>query len=119
MNKIPKDKYLRKNEFRYNSNPDVRNKNGEGHIAYVTVRHKRRSKINIITHASTFYGEPTYPLEHNPEIFSSYKKKSRFSVPRWEHNSYLTEKPKGVWFMRKKDRIALRKVNRKYAKTHK
>ena len=78
VRKIPKDKYLRKNEFRYNSNPNVRNKKGEGHIAYVTVRHKRRSKINIITHASTFYGEPTYPLEHNPEIFSPYKKKISF-----------------------------------------
>ena len=80
-----KDKYLRKDEFRYNSNPKVKNPRGEGHVACVTVRHKKNSKINIITHADNFYGEPTTKLSVNPERFpknKSQKKPSRFSVPR-------------------------------------
>lgn len=117
-----KDKYLRKNEFRYDSNPEVKNPRGEGHIAYVTVRHKKNSKINIITHADNFYGEPTTKLAVNPERSKKTKPKenpSRFSVPRWEKNSFLKEPAKGFWKMSKQDRKAIRKANKKYAKQKK
>ena len=114
--RIAKDKYLRKNEFRYNKNPEVRNPRGEGHVAYVTVRHKKRSKINIITHANSFYGEPTQPLRKNPERSRPSKRPSNFSVPVWESNSYLKEQPKGVWRMDNQDRKNIHKFNKRYEK---
>ena len=117
--KISKDKYLRKNEFRYNKNPEVKNPRGEGHVAYVSVRHKKRSKINIITHSKTFYGEPTESLSKNPNVSKSSKRGSRFSVPVWEHNSYLTEKPKGEWRLSNQDKKKIHKFNKKYAKKSK
>ena len=116
MVKIAKDKYLRKNEFRYNKNPEVKNPRGEGHIGYVTVRHKKRSKVNIITHSSTFYGEPTQLLRKNPELSRLSKKPSRFSVPVWEKNTHLQEAPRGVWRMSNEDRKQIHKFNKKYAK---
>ena len=119
MTGIAKDKYLRKNEFRYNKNPEVRNPRGEGHVAYVTVRHKKKSKINIITHALNFFGEPTEKLNCNPELSKSSKRPSRFSVPVWEHNSNLVDKPKGVWRMSKEDRKKIHKFNKKYARKQK
>ena len=119
MTEISKNKYLRKNEFRYNKNPEVKNPRGEGHIAYVTVRNKKHSKVNLITHAKTFYGEPTQPLKRNPNVSKPSKKPSYFSVPRWESNSRIKEQPKGVWRMSNEDRKAIHKFNKKYAKKHK
>ena len=119
MSKIPKDKYLTKNEFRYNKNPEVKNPRGEGHVAYVTVRHKKNSKINIITHAQSFYGEPTVPLKTNPERSRATSRQSRISVPRWEKNSFLTDKPFGTWRMSNEDRKMIHKLNRKYEKKSK
>jgi len=112
---ISKDKYLRKNEFRYNTNPEVKNPRGEGHIGYVTVRHKKHSKINVVTHAQNFYGESTYPLKKNPNVSKPSNRISRVSVPVWEKNSYLKDKPQGDWKMSKEDRKTIRKINKKYA----
>ena len=113
---IPKDKYLRKNEFRYNKNPEVINPRGEGHVAYVTVRHKKKSKINIITHAQNFFGEPTEKLIGNPNPSKPSRRASRFSIPVWEHNSNLVDKPKGVWRMSEQNRKKIHKFNKKYEK---
>ena len=113
---MAKNKYLRKNEFRYDTNPEVKNPRGEGHVAYVTVRNKKRSKINIITHSKSFYGEPTYPLAGNPNPSKSSKRPSYYSVPRWERNSYLVDEAKGVWRMSKENRKRIRKTNKKYGK---
>ena len=115
---MTKKKYLRKNEFRYNTNPDVKNPRGEGHMAYVTVRRKKHSKINIVTHAKNFYGEPTYPLHRNPNVSKPSKRTSYVSVPVWERNSYLKDKPDGVWRMSNQDRKMVHKINKKHAKKH-
>ena len=40
---------------------------------------------------------------------------SRFSVPYWEKNKYIKDKPKGVWRMAKIDKRKITKVNKKYA----
>ena len=113
---IPK-KFLRKNEFRYNSNPNVKNPKGEGHIAYITVKHGKKSKINLITHGKTFYGEPTVMLSVNPNRSSTDPRPSRFSVPRWENNYYLKDYPKhGNWKMSKLDRKKIKKFNKHYGK---
>lgn len=113
---MSKKKYLKKNEFRYNKNPAVKNPRGEGHNAYVSARYKDKFKINIITHAKSFFGEPTIPLHKNPERSKPSKKQSRFSVPRWEQERYLKEDSKGYWKLDKKDKIAIKKFNKKYFK---
>ncbi|MBQ8162956.1 MAG: hypothetical protein IJZ93_01120 [Clostridia bacterium] len=108
---------MRKSEFRYNTNPAVKNPKGEGHVAYVTVKHKKHSKINTITHARTFYGEPTVKMNVNPNRTSKDKRPSRFSVPVWENNSYLKDKPnKGYWKIDERDKKAIKKFNKQYAK---
>ena len=110
---------MRKNEFRYNTNPDVINPMGEGHIAYVSVKNKKHSKINIITHSKSFYGQPTYLLKKNPNISKPSKRQSYVSIPVWEKNSYLVEKPKGIWHLSNVDRKSIRKFNKKYARKNK
>lgn len=107
------DKYLRKNEFRYDENPKFRNKQGKGHTVYVSVTHGDKSKVNAITHAKRFRNKRTKKLEKNPEIGSKYKNNSRISVPFWEKNEYIQKKPKGIWHFSKKDKITIKKMNRK------
>ena len=116
MVKVAKDKYLRKNEFRYNTNPELKNPRGEGHIEYVTVKHKKAYKVNTITHAENFLGEPTQELKENPNRSKPSIRKSHFSVPHWEKESNLKNKAIGLWKMSKADKKTIRKFNKKYAK---
>lgn len=111
---ISKSKYLKKNEFRYNKNPAVKNRRGEGHTAYVSARRGNKFKINIITHSKSFYGEPTHLMRKNPNRSKPSKRSSYFSVPRWEQERYLRDKPKGYWKLDKKDKTAIKKFNKKY-----
>lgn len=113
---MSRKKYLSKNEFRYNTNPNVRNPRGEGHMAYVSAKRGHESKINIITHAKTFYGEPTSEMKKNPDRANPSKTKSRFSVPRWEKDHYLVRPEKGYWRIDKRDKTAIKKFNKKYQK---
>ena len=113
---MSKKKYLRKNEFRYDTSPNVRRADGKGHMAYVSAKQGHRAKINIITHASSFHNEPTMKMVINPDRTSTYNKPSRFSVPRWENDTYLKEPNRGYWKISKQDRIAIKKFNKKYDK---
>lgn len=113
---MSKKKYLRKSEFRYDTSPTVRRADGKGHVAYVSAKYGHKSKINIITHAKTFYEEPTMLMAVNPDRASTYKRPSRFSVPRWENDKYLKPPQGGYWKLSKQDRIAVKKFNKKYAK---
>ncbi len=112
-------KYLRKNEFRYDTNPNVRRNDGEFHTAYVSAKHGHKSKINIITHSNNFYGQPTREMYKNPNRSKFDKRKSRFSVPVWENDTYLKDQPKGQWKLHKKDYKAIRTANKKYLKSNK
>lgn len=114
-------KYLRKNEFRYNISPNVQRRDGRGHVAYLSAKKGHKAKINVITHSDRFFNEPTQPLSKNPEIQrdgnrAKDKRTSRFSVPVWENDKYLQEKPRGIWHMSKEDRIKIKKFNKKYSK---
>ena len=109
-----KKKYLQKNEFRYDTNPLIRKKNGEGHNAYVSAKQGHRAQINILTHSDTFFGEPTFELDQNPERSKPSKRKSRFSKAVWENDKHLKEPSRGTWVLSKKDRAKIKKVNKKY-----
>lgn len=115
-------KFLRKNEVKYDTNKRLKNRNGDGHFVYVTVRHGKRSKINVITHAKRFFHEETVEFDHNPEINPRKKttKKSRYSVPRWEENRFLVPSGKNrKWHVSNSDRKKIHKFNRKYKKEKK
>ena len=106
-------KYLSKNEFRYDTNPKVLRPDGKGHNVYISVRHGHRVKANIITHSKTFFGKPTFELEDNPNKSKYDYRKSRFSVPFWENDIYVTELSRGVWRASKENKKRMRKVNKK------
>lgn len=114
------NKYLRKNEFRYDKNPKFRNKKGRGHTVFVSVTYGDRSKVNAITHAKKFNRKRTKKLEKNPEVKSNYPNTSRISAPFWEDNKYLKEKARGIWRFSKRDKTTIKKMNHKaYRKTKK
>lgn len=107
---------MRKNEFRYNVSPKVKRADGKGHISYVTAKKGHSYKYNVITHSDTFFNEPTYKMDKNPQLDSKDKRPSRYSAPRWEKDKYLQEKPKGIWKISKKDKTAIKKFNKNYDK---
>ena len=113
-------KYLKKSEFRYDKNPKVWNKHQKGHVVYVSVRHGNESKINLITHSTGFFHEPTIELDKNPQINPPRKptRPSRFSVPRWEKNKFLV-RPSGTWHLSNSDKKKIHNFNRKYKKEEK
>lgn len=111
-------KYLKKKAFKYNTHPSVLKKNNRGHVSYITARKRNKSKVNVITHSSTFFDSPTKPLLDKPEKSGSNKKVSRFSEPRWISDSYLQE-PKGTWKMSHRDDRRIRNANKKFARTGK
>ena len=97
----------------------MKRNDGRGHIAYISARQGNNFKINTITHATTFYGEPTIELSTNPNVSSKDKRISRFSVPVWQSANSLKTKPKGVWRLSKRDRVKIKKFNKKYANNYK
>ena len=119
VNSVSEKKYLQKNEFKYVKSPAVLRPDGKGHVGYVSARRGHKAKVNIITHSKTFFGEPTFEMHKNPDRETTYKKPSRFSVPRWENDKHLKEPEAGYWKIDKKDRIAIKKVNKKYEKKRK
>ena len=117
------DKYLRKSEFRYHSNPRYFNSSGRGHVAYVMVKHGNMYRINAITPSKHFKNHKTVKLPVNPKkVLSangSYQPDSStsyISIPFWEHKRYLKSKPFGVWKFSKSDKKFIRKHNKKYFK---
>lgn len=113
---MSKKKYLRKNEFRYDTSPKVRRPDGKGHNVYVSLKQGHRARINVITHSKSFFNEPTQELRYNPNPSKPDKRISYFSVPRWENDAYLKNKSSGTWHLHKEDRIKIKKLNKRYGK---
>ena len=108
-------KYLRKNEFRYNTGPKVIRPDKKGHPTYISARYKNKYKFNVITHSETFFDEPTHKLVTEPNRARSkiIKKPSRFSSPRWDNINNFGDKLEN-WKLGKKDRKTIKKFNKKY-----
>lgn len=113
---MSKKKYLRKNEFKYDRSPSVTRHDGKGHVVYVSAKHGHKAKINVITHSEKFFDEPTKQLGKNPNRESKDSRQSRFSVPRWESDTYLESPKSGFWKFTKKDRKTVKKFNKHYKK---
>lgn len=115
---MTKKKILKKNHFRYNTHPSVLKSSGKGHVSWSSAKRGHKEKVNIITHADSFFNMPTKKLTSNPEKSGRNIKKSKASIPVWIDEKYLS-KPKGTWKMSRKDNKALRKANKKFEKTGK
>ena len=111
-------KYLRKNEFRYNTGPLVMRPDRKGHPTYISARYKNKYKFNVITHSDNFFNEPTYKFDYEPNrnnIIRKNKKISRYSSPRWDNINNFGEKLTN-WKLNKADKKAIKKFNKKYKK---
>ena len=109
-------KYLRKNEFRTYSRPEYSSKSGKAHPAYITAKHNKRFRFNIITHSKTFFDAETKELSKNPNRNADKpkdKRKSRISVPKWDNEKHFSKETLKNWRFDKKDKVAVKKWNRK------
>lgn len=109
-------KFRRVSYFRKFIKEGSLSKNGQGHPAYVSAVRGDRSRINVLTHSMTFFEKPTMKLHDNPEVGSSYKEISRFSVPSFEKNSDLV-KIEGKWSFSKRDQQKVDLFNLRYRET--
>lgn len=108
-------KYLGKSEFRYNYGIAKRPDNN-GHVAYITARHKNKYKMNVITHSSVFFNETTEELKGgNPNFESKDKRISRLSVPQWDNVNNFGEKLPN-WRFNKENKKIVKRLNRKHSK---
>ena len=84
---MAKKKYLRKNEFRFYTNPKTLSKNKKPHPVYISAKHKRKYKANVITHSPTFFDRNTEELNENPNRNKDKpndNRKSRISISFWD-----------------------------------
>ena len=109
-------KYLRKNEFRYSTSPNVLRHDGKGHPVYITAKYGHKTKQNVITHSMVFFNQPTEKLIKNPNRMSKDKRPSYFSVPFWDDDKHLTPLNYGYWKMSKDDRKRIKNFNKKTQK---
>lgn len=116
MKVISNKKYLRKSEFRVSTHPDVISPRGDTHVVYVSARRGHKAKVNVITHSETFFGKPTEKMYLNPNRTDKKDSRpSRYSVPVWHSDTTIEEKPKkGYWLIHKRDKVAIKKFNKKY-----
>lgn len=109
-------KYLRKNEFRYYKKPEFSSKSGKPHVAYISARHNKEYKFNVITHSKHFFNSETKELKKNPNRNvgeQNDKRPSRVSVPVWDKTKYFSEEKVKNWRFDKRDKIAIKKWNKK------
>lgn len=110
---MPK-KYLRKNEFRIDNNPNNFGKDKKPHPAYITARHGHQYKANSITHSRTINGNRNYLINENPNKLSKDKRKTRISAPYWQNENYFSKETLDNFRFSKKTRSQIKKINKRY-----
>lgn len=111
---MAKKKYLRKNEFRMDINPDHVDSKGQPHPAFISVRYGHKYKANTITHSRTSKGIPNFNIAENPDKRSNDKRQTRISPPFWQNdNLFDSEKLDNFRFSNKTQKY-IKKINKKY-----
>ena len=108
-------KYLRKNEFRYDINPEHFGRSNRAHPTWITAKYKHMYKANSITHArKTTDGLDTKYIGENPDKLSKDKRPTRVSPPFWQNiKQFSDEKLTNFKFSRESQR-KISKFNRKF-----
>lgn len=108
-------KYLRKNEFRIDLNPEHFGEDKKPHPAYITARYGHKYKGNSITHSRfTNDGLSTHIISENPNKLSKDKRKTRISSPYWQSDKLFSENKLDNFIFSKATKKEIRKINKKY-----
>ncbi len=107
-------KYLRKNEFRIDTNPEHRNSNGDFHPAYISARYGHKYRANSITHARTVNGVKNLDINENPNLRSKDKRFTRISPPYWQSDNQFSKNTLPYFRFSNKARKKIRNYNKKF-----
>lgn len=108
-------KYLRKNEFRMDFNPNHQGKNKEFHPAYITAKYGHKYKANTITHSrKTTDNRNTLTIDENPNKLSKDKRRTRISPPFWQHERQFGKEKLTNFRFSRKTRKRIKKINKKF-----
>lgn len=112
---MPKDKYLTKNEFRFDLNKKHFGQNKKPHPAYITARWKHMYRANSVTHARrTTDGFETLVIDENPNKLSKDKRPTRLSRPYWQNSSKFSNYTLKNFRYSNKSRKEIHKFNKKF-----
>lgn len=110
-----KKKYLRKNEFRMDINPEHFGNKKEPHPAYITAKYGHKYKANSITHSRTTGGITNLDIFENPNKLSNdIIRKTRISPPFWQNEKQFSKNKLKNFKFSKKTRLKIKKYNRKF-----
>lgn len=112
-------KYLTKNEFRIDLNPEHRGKNNEQHPAYITLRQGHRFRANNVTHSRYIKLDDnvdvnTFDIIENPNKLSKDKRQTRISPPYWQNDKLFSENTLDNFRFSNQTRKKIKKVNKKF-----
>ena len=108
-------KYLTKNEFRLDLNPNHFGKNTKPHPTYISARRNHMYRANSITHARfTTDGKKTFDILENPNKLSSDKRNVRVSPPYWQNDKQFSNYKLTNYRFSNKTRKKIKKINKKY-----
>lgn len=109
------DKYLSKNEFRFDNNLKHFGKEEKPHPAYITARKKHYLKANSITHAKmTTDGKETFLIKENPDKLSKDKRQTRISPPYWQKDTMFSKEKLKNFRFSNSTRKVIKKYNKKF-----
>ncbi|MBQ7352321.1 MAG: hypothetical protein IJW59_05660 [Clostridia bacterium] len=107
-------KYLRKNEFRFDINPEHFGKEKRPHPTYITARYGRKFRANSITHSRTVNGFKNLDIFENPNLKSNDKRHTRISPPFWQSDKLFSKETLPNFRFSKQARRKISKYNRKF-----
>lgn len=107
-------KYLRKNEFRFDFNPEHLSSKGKPHPAFVSARFGHRYKANTITHSRRVDDNTFNENIDNPEINSKDKRQTRISPPFWQSDKLFSNYTLDGFRLTKESKKKIKKYNKKF-----
>ena len=110
-------KYLRKNEFRMDINPQHFGAEKQPHPTYISARYGHKFKGNTITHSKfTTDGKETFDIHENPDKTSKDKRKTRISPPFWQSDKLFSDNKLDNFRFSNNTRARVKKINKKSEK---
>ena len=107
-------KYLRKNEFRFDTNPKHFGASDKPHPAYISARYGHKYKANSITHSRVVDGFNNLDIMENPNKKSRDKRFTRVSPPYWQKDNLFSDETIPNFRFSKKSRKRISKFNKKF-----
>lgn len=113
-------KYLSKNEFRMDLNPDHFGENKKPHPAYITAKQGNSFKANGITHSRSIKNSvSTCDVFENPNKTNRKvedKRKVRITPPYWQHKNLFSDNTLDDFRFSNRTRKQIKNYNKKFDK---